>query len=496
MKRYLKIPLTLGAAGLVLAAIVALATMSADRASAGPPFDVGLARAIEVQEAHTNALIARPGVVGTAVGLTVAGQPAVLVLVKSAGVRGFPATLDGVPLRVVVTGEIFARHHQCGHDKPTPGDCGGGDPTPGITVSPDSGLETTESGGSDTFTVVLDSAPLENVTIDLSSSNTDEGTVDPSALTFTNGDWNEEQTVTVTGVDDVGGTVVGDDVLYTVTALAANDGTDYDGLDAVVSVTNLDNDGVVSCSDSGTTTRRCRPVPIGVSTGHPNITAGTIGARVVDTSGNVYALSNNHVYAAANSATIGDAVIQPGTFDGGSSSADDIGTLAEYVILLFGNQLTCDTSTGDGCNVVDAAIALSSTANLDNATPSDGYGTPQSATVTPSVNLKVLKYGRTTGETKGQIAGINATVDVNYGDGNVARFVGQFFMMGGSFSAGGDSGSLIVVQRGGDALKPVGLLFAGSINSTIANPIDEVLSELALAAAAGGGVTVTIDGTP
>ena len=52
-----------------------------------------------------------------------------------------------------------------------------------------------------------------------------------------------------------------------------------------------------------------RPVPIGVSTGHPNITAGTIGCRVTDGT-NVYALSNNHVYANSNEATIGDNVLQ------------------------------------------------------------------------------------------------------------------------------------------------------------------------------------------
>ncbi|MCH7475599.1 MAG: hypothetical protein IIA27_13125, partial [Gemmatimonadetes bacterium] len=64
------------------------------------------------------------------------------------------------------------------------------------------------------------------------------------------------------------------------------------------------------------TARFDRPVPIGVSTGHPDITAGTIGARVIDANNAVYALSNNHVYANRNAAQIGDAVIQPGTFDG------------------------------------------------------------------------------------------------------------------------------------------------------------------------------------
>ena len=56
-------------------------------------------------------------------------------------------------------------------------------------------------------------------------------------------------------------------------------------------------------------------MPIGVSTGHPAITAGTIGARVTDGT-NVFALSNNHIYANSNNAAIGDSALQPGSIDG------------------------------------------------------------------------------------------------------------------------------------------------------------------------------------
>ncbi len=217
------------------------------------------------------------------------------------------------------------------------------------------------------------------------------------------------------------------------------------------------------------TARLDRPVPIGVSTGHPDITAGTIGARVIDANNAVYALSNNHVYADINLATIGDAVIQPGTFDGGTSPADDIGNLEAFVPIKF-----------DGSdNVVDAAIAVSSTADLGNATPADGYGAPSSGTASAAVNMRVMKYGRTTGQTKGRVRGINAIVNVNYGAAGTARFVGQIVIGGGGFSAGGDSGSLVVTES---SAAPVGLLFAGSNSVTIANPIDAVLVELAAAA--------------
>ena len=220
-----------------------------------------------------------------------------------------------------------------------------------------------------------------------------------------------------------------------------------------------------------------RPVPIGVSTGHPAITAGTIGCRAKDVDGNVYALSNNHVYADEGNASIGDNVLQPGTHDGGTDPDDAIGTLYDFEPINF-----------DGSdNTIDAAIVLSSTTLLGNATPSDGYGTTKSATVAASVNQSVKKYGRTTSQTKGRVTAINATVDVGY-DSGVARFVDQIVIEPGGFSAGGDSGSLIVVDGKGrnkaDDRKPVGLLFAGSSFVTIANPIGPVLKRFG----------VTIDG--
>jgi len=182
-----------------------------------------------------------------------------------------------------------------------------------------------------------------------------------------------------------------------------------------------------------------RPVHIGISTGHPDITAGTIGARVTDGT-DVYALSNNHVYANQNDAAIGDAVIQPGDFDGGTSPADDIGNLFDFEPILF-----------DGSdNIMDAAIALSSTLLLGNATPEEGgYGTPNSTTVAASLNQAVQKYGRTTKLTAGTISEINVTVNVCYEPqgpffckrNKLARFVDQIAIEGapdpGDFSAGG-----------------------------------------------------------
>jgi len=73
----------------------------------------------------------------------------------------------------------------------------------GITVTPTSGLSTSEAGaGSDSFTIRLNSEPTGDVSIGLSSSDTTEGTISTASLTFTAGNWNVPQTVTVTGVND------------------------------------------------------------------------------------------------------------------------------------------------------------------------------------------------------------------------------------------------------------------------------------------------------
>jgi PKD repeat protein len=216
------------------------------------------------------------------------------------------------------------------------------------------------------------------------------------------------------------------------------------------------------------TAKFSRPVPIGVSTGHPDITAGTIGCRVTDGT-DVYALSNNHVYANQNDAKLGDNVLQPGPYDGGQNPADTIGTLYAFAPINFSG----------GNNTMDAAIALSSEEYLGTTTPDDGYGTPNSTTTDAKLKMTVQKYGRTTGWTRGEVAEINVTVDVCYEVRGLffcvkqARFVGQIGISPGTFSSGGDSGSLIVTDDVN--INPVGLLFAGGSTRTFANPIGAVL---------------------
>ncbi|MBN1188258.1 MAG: FG-GAP repeat protein, partial [Dehalococcoidales bacterium] len=125
---------------------------------------------------------------------------------------------------------------------------------PGITVSDISG-DTTEAGGTATFTIVLNTEPSADVTIDLSSDDTTEGTVLPTSVTFTSGNSDSPQTVTVTGVDDY---IDDGDIIYNIiTAAATSEDTNYDDLDADdVAVTNTDDDtaGITVSTISGNTT--------------------------------------------------------------------------------------------------------------------------------------------------------------------------------------------------------------------------------------------------
>ncbi len=247
-------------------------------------------------------------------------------------------------------------------------------------------------------------------------------------------------------------------------------------------------------------TDRWRPAKGGVSIGHYAITAGTLGAFVKDKStGQVLILSNNHVLANSNDASIGDAILQPGPADGGSSPQDRIADLERFIRIQFssggnGNGIcsiakgfsdllnffakTCGshsrlvpTRIATEFNEVDAAVAKPVSGSvITNDIIDIGAIT---GTKAATIGMSVRKSGRTTATTTGVIQTLNTNVDVGYGGGSVATFENQ--IVANDMSDPGDSGSLIV---DGTEPKAVGLLFAGSDTSTIFSPIDRVLELL------------------
>jgi hypothetical protein len=229
-----------------------------------------------------------------------------------------------------------------------------------------------------------------------------------------------------------------------------------------------------------------RPARPGVSIGHYNITAGTMSC-LVKRGTDVLILSNNHVLADSNNGQLGDAILQPGKYDGGTD-ADKIAELAEYVPLAFdsggggtqpgclasllgllGSQPRSDGVNQPGNNHVDCAIAKPLSPDLV-APEILQIGKP-TGVGTATLGTSVQKFGRTTGYTQDHITQVDVTASVDY-DGPIAVFQGQ--LMAGAMSQGGDSGSAVL----DDQKRVVGLLFAGSDTTTLMNPFQDVLTAL------------------
>ena len=231
-------------------------------------------------------------------------------------------------------------------------------------------------------------------------------------------------------------------------------------------------------ADGGANHQR-RNTHFGVSGGNVNdvskafCCSGTLGALVTN-GGTQYVLSNNHVLGRSGAAVVGDDVSQPGLIDNGCRIATVVADFSGAAPL--------------GPSNVDAAVAQLRSGQMDSSGFIEDIGVPSSTIVSPSVGLSVAKSGRTTGFTTGTISSINTSVSVQYQQGCnqgkkfTVSFTNQIVIGPGSFSAGGDSGSLITTNNASH--NPVGLLFAGSSTTTIANPIGEVLTKLS--AALGG----------
>jgi hypothetical protein len=213
--------------------------------------------------------------------------------------------------------------------------------------------------------------------------------------------------------------------------------------------------------------RKNRPLRIGASIGHYEITAGTTGC-FAQKGKTVFVLSNNHVLANCDYAKEGDAIYQPGKHDGGKES-DTVAKLTKWVKL---------QSRG---NVVDAAVAtLVDGVKYDPSTV-HGLGKLDKRVMHHDEiepGQEVAKFGRTTGKTLGHITAIELdNVRVNYGRRGVLGFKDQIEVtgIGGLYSSGGDSGSCCVMNGSN---RPFGLLYAGGGQITLLNYMDAVVKTL------------------
>lgn len=207
--------------------------------------------------------------------------------------------------------------------------------------------------------------------------------------------------------------------------------------------------------------------------------AGTLGCRLRDKQGNVYGLSNNHVFAGENGTEggvqIGTLVVQP-------SPGDDIpicaiGVASHVIGKLFRFK---PLIPGGADNLIDAAIISTDVSLVGNSTPPPpvAYGTPRTITwIGPFLGQNVQKLGRSSGYTTGFVVGLNQMAVVPYTPGLVF-FVQQIEFAGSnapSLGIPGDSGSLIVTNDVLGERFPIALLFAGGGGLTLGNPIQAVL---------------------
>ena len=231
---------------------------------------------------------------------------------------------------------------------------------------------------------------------------------------------------------------------------------------------------------------------------------GTLGS-LVTRGGTQYVLSNTHILARSDIAQLGDPIIQPGLIDTATCTPSGARTVAN--LSAFYNLETGPLPK------IDAAIAQIVAGDVDSVgnilylgASVDGNGVPvpgppKAGTGIPaSLGMGVAKSGRSTGLTCSTVLAVAVSVNAvqyqkgcNTGATFDVNYTNQVDVDGGSFSAQGDSGSLIVSQSTAD---PVALLYAGSDTDTVGNPVGDVLNFFASGGNAmtfvGGGAHVVI----
>ena len=222
----------------------------------------------------------------------------------------------------------------------------------------------------------------------------------------------------------------------------------------------------VAWEDGGPHTGKYRPAVGGTSVGHYSITAGTLGTAVYLNNVRIF-LSNNHVLANCNDASIGDDIYQPGPYDGGTVD-DKLGELLDFIPVV--------PEAGGGTNEVDAAIGLPT---------NESDLSMEIADLTPFVRnaknctagMVVTKSGRTTGVKVATVASVDASIRVQY-PSFICLFVNQILINTSEFVQGGDSGSACLEQPDfGVPQTLVGLVFAGSQTTSICCPIAPIFDK-------------------
>lgn len=225
--------------------------------------------------------------------------------------------------------------------------------------------------------------------------------------------------------------------------------------------------------------------------------SGTLGSLIKDDSGREYLLSNNHVLARSDQATVGDTIVQPGLIDNNCTpNGDGPGTVPVAALTawlpLHSPQTNADAAMAQvASRTVDTSGSIlelgAHQADGSLAAAPPGISSTNGKGEAATLQMRVAKSGRTTGLTCGKVTALDLDVAVDYfKDCAETRpyltktFTGQIAVSGDRFSDAGDSGALVVDT--GNA-EPIGLFFAGGIDGSgvshaMANPAGDVLNEI------------------
>jgi len=239
---------------------------------------------------------------------------------------------------------------------------------------------------------------------------------------------------------------------------------------------------------------------------------GTLGSLLQGSDNKQYLLSNNHVLARSDHASVGDAIVQPGLIDnnctpyGEGAGTTPVGSLTGW-LPLRAKQTNADAAIAQvASRAVDPTGSIlelgTKQPNGKLAAAPPGISSSGGKGVNASLAMTVAKSGRTTGLTCASVSTLSLDVKVEYYTDCAETkpyltktYTNQLGLSGNGFSDAGDSGSLVVDAANAE---PVGLFFAGGtdvsgVNQGVANPVGEVLSELSTQV--GGGTAYTFVGT-
>ena len=205
-----------------------------------------------------------------------------------------------------------------------------------------------------------------------------------------------------------------------------------------------------------------QPLKSGYSVGVASVATGTLGA-IVKRGEKFFILSNAHVLANSGLGKKGDRVVYPGTDDGGKTT-DEVAKLSFFKPFKLG---------GSFVNTYDAALAEVHGEHLSDVDWEILGATSPLRVVDPVRGMKVIKRGRTSGDTESIVIDADFRIQVEYDGLGLIGFTGQARC--GTYTQPGDSGSIVVAKDSGAI---VGLHFAGSSFGSVFTPIKVVLSAL------------------